>query len=231
MDRSRPPQVGAACEGPASATSRLRRTHFTGCITCTTAAALDAGSESRLLMPVGRAPDVARGPRALRGVPFACTLPLAPAPGIIFPFTPSCRTGEAGRQKQGGAGGLSRLCRGIISDFAALPRNTLSRQLKTHCTGCEACTTGIALDAGSAFRLLMPVGRASDVARGPRAVRGASFACTLPLRPAPGVIFPFTLSCRSGEAGRQKQGGAGEIISPACLSCLFCLFCLFYPPR
>ena len=27
----------------------------------------------------------------------------------------------------------------------------------------------------------------------------------------------------TGEAGRQKQGGAGEIISPACLFCLFCL--------
>ena len=33
--------------------------------------------------------------------------------------------------------------------------------------------------------------------------------------------------CRTGEAGRQKQGGAGGIISPACLSCLSCLFCLF----
>ena len=36
------------------------------------------------------------------------------------------------------------------------------------------------------------------------------FACTLP-------------PCQTGEAGRQKQGGAGGIISPACLSCLSCL--------
>ena len=31
------------------------------------------------------------------------------------------------------------------------------------------------------------------------------------------------MSRRTGEAGRRKHGGAGEIISPACLSCLFCL--------
>ena len=76
----------------------------------------------------------------------------------------------------------------------------------------------------------MPVGRAPDVARGPRALGGAPFACTLSLAPAPGIIVPFTLSCRTGEAWRQKQGGAGGIISPACLSCLFCLSLPFSLP-
>ena len=45
---------------------------------------------------------------------------------------------------------------------------------------------------------------------------------------ASGIIIPFTLSCRSGEAGRQNQGGAGGIISPACLFCLSA-FPLFLP--
>ena len=40
----------------------------------------------------------------------------------------------------------------------------------------------------------------------------AHFVCTLP--PA----------CRSSEAARRKQGGAGGIISPACLSCLSYLY-------
>ena len=71
--------------------------------------------ESFSCTAVGRTPDVARVPRTLRDFLPATLPPLSFAPGIIFPFTLSCRTGEAGRQKQGGAGGLSRLCRGIIS--------------------------------------------------------------------------------------------------------------------
>ena len=39
----------------ASAASRLHKACCTACITCTTAAALNAGREFRLLMPVGRA--------------------------------------------------------------------------------------------------------------------------------------------------------------------------------
>ena len=50
---------------PSAATSRLHKTHCTGCEACTTGIAFNGGSESRLLMPVGRAPDVARGPSAL----------------------------------------------------------------------------------------------------------------------------------------------------------------------
>ena len=42
---------------PASAITRLHKAHFTGCIACTTDIAFNAGSEFRLLMPVGRAPD------------------------------------------------------------------------------------------------------------------------------------------------------------------------------
>ena len=63
-----------------------------------------------------------------------------------------------------------------------------------------------------------------DVARGPRALKDELPAALPPSPTASGIIFPFTLSCRTGEAGRQKQGGAGGIISPACLSCLFCLY-------
>ena len=148
-----------------------------------------------------------------------CLSELPPSPtasGIIFPFTLSCRTGEAGRQNQGGAGG-------IISDLAVLPKDAQARLLKTHFTSCTACTTAAALNAGSEFRLLAAVGRAPDVARGPRASRNGLPAALPPSPTASSIIFPFTLSCRTGEAGRQKQGGAGGIISPACLSCLSCL--------
>ena len=41
---------------------RLLQTRFTGCRACTTPAALDGGSEFRLLAAVGRDPDVARAP-------------------------------------------------------------------------------------------------------------------------------------------------------------------------
>ena len=84
-----------------------------------------------------------------------CPCPRGPsASGIIFPFTLSCRTGEAGRQNQGGAGG-------IISDFAALPKNTQARLRKTHFTSFTACTTATALNAGNEFRLLAAVGAGS----------------------------------------------------------------------
>ena len=41
-------------------------------------------------------------------------------------------------------------------------------------------------------------------------------------------VLPLPPACgrRNGEAARRNQGGAGGIISPACLSCLFRLFCL-----
>ena len=65
----------------------------------------NGGSESRLLMPVGRAPDVARGPSASKKRLLPSLSPSPLASDIIFPFTLSCRTGEAGRQNQGGAGG------------------------------------------------------------------------------------------------------------------------------
>ena len=67
------------------------------------------------------------------------------------------------------------------------------------------------------------VGRAPDVARGPRALKNGLPTALPPSLLASGIIFPFTPSCRTGEAGRQKQGGAGGIISPACLFCLSCL--------
>ena len=66
------PEVNSGCLCPTfffsrvPATARLPKTHCTDCITCTTGIAFNAGSEFRLLMPVGRAPDVARGPRALK---------------------------------------------------------------------------------------------------------------------------------------------------------------------
>ena len=156
-------------------------------------------------MPVTRYLRVARGPRALKSGPSARTPPPF-ASGIIFPFTLSCRTGEAGRQNQGGTGG-------IISDLAVLPKNSQARLRKTRCTGCITCTTGIAFNGGSESRLLMPVGRAPDVARGPRALKSGPSARTPPSPFASVIIFPFTLSCRTDEAGRQNQGGAGEIIS------------------
>ena len=51
---------------PSDATARLLWTRCTDCGACTTPAAFNAGSEFRLLAVVDRAPDVARGPRALR---------------------------------------------------------------------------------------------------------------------------------------------------------------------
>ena len=61
----------------ASALSRLYETHCTGCAACTSGIAFNGGSESRLRMPVGRAPDVARGPRALRDDLPVCMCELA----------------------------------------------------------------------------------------------------------------------------------------------------------
>ena len=58
-------------------------------------------------------------------------------------------------------------------DIFLLPSSRVpatARLCKTHCTACGTCTTGIAFNGGSESRLLMPVGRASDVARGPRAL-------------------------------------------------------------
>ena len=62
---------------PSAATARLHKTRCTACGTCTTGIAFNGGSESRLLMPVGRAPDVARGPRALRDDLPVCMCELA----------------------------------------------------------------------------------------------------------------------------------------------------------
>ena len=62
---------------PSAATARLHKTRCTACGTCTTGIAFNGGSESRLLMPVGRAPDVARGPRALRDDLSVCRCELA----------------------------------------------------------------------------------------------------------------------------------------------------------
>ena len=44
-------------ERPAFAASRLRKTCCTACTTCTTGITFNGGSESRLLVPVGWAPD------------------------------------------------------------------------------------------------------------------------------------------------------------------------------
>ncbi len=38
------------------------------------------------------------------------------------------------------------------------PASAIARLRKTVCTGCGTCTTGIAFNGGSEFRLLMPVG-------------------------------------------------------------------------
>ena len=41
-----------------------------------------------------------------------------------------------------------------------------------------------------------------------------------------GVSLPVPFVLSGGAAARQKQGGAGGIIPPACLFCLFCLSCV-----
>ena len=51
---------------PSDASACQLGTHCTDCGACTTPAAFNAASESRLLAAVDRAPDVARGPRASR---------------------------------------------------------------------------------------------------------------------------------------------------------------------
>ena len=85
--------------------SRLRKTRCTACITCTTGIAFNGGSESRLLMPVGRAPDVARGPSALKdGIP-ACTLPLALCLGHNLPVHPVLPNRLSREAETGGRGG------------------------------------------------------------------------------------------------------------------------------
>ena len=44
------------------------------------------------------------------------------------------------------------------SAIRSLPTSTQAGLRKTHCTACEACTTGMAFNGGSESRLLMPVG-------------------------------------------------------------------------
>ena len=83
----------------AFALSRLRKTPCTGSEACTTAAALNAGSEFRLLAAVGRAPDVAQGPSALRERFPGCNY--APALGVPSkisgnPFLTHTDSGHAG---------------------------------------------------------------------------------------------------------------------------------------
>ena len=70
---------------PASSTPRLRKTRCTGCIACTTAAALNAGSEFRLLAVVG-AGDIFLFPSAAtaRLRKTRCTVCIACTTGIAF---------------------------------------------------------------------------------------------------------------------------------------------------
>ena len=94
-----------SCERPASAIVRLRKTHCTACGTCTTGIAFNGGSESRLLMPVGRAPDVARGPSALKSGLSACPPPFAHRFGHNLPVHPVLLKQRSCEAESGGRGG------------------------------------------------------------------------------------------------------------------------------
>ena len=162
------PEVNSGCLCPTfffsrvPATARLPKTHCTDCITCTTGIAFNAGSEFRLLMPVGRAPDVARGPSALRE-----SLPAGAPPQTAEPNSEQSHRAESFSPPPKNP----EIPSVITTVLCSVPNSSHTRLCKTRCTGCKACTTGIAFNAGSEFRLLMPVGRAPDVARGPSTLR------------------------------------------------------------
>ena len=117
-----------------------------GLLTCTTSTALNAGSEFRLPAAVGGAPDVARGPRALKGgcplqtrvrrivendSPLSATASRSVEPTLslknleILPTTPMLpQRGNIGGQPQAGAGRTPALslqpetCPPSLPDFA-----------------------------------------------------------------------------------------------------------------
>ena len=106
------------------------------------------------------------------------------------------------RRNQGGAGG-------IISDLAPSRR--------TRSSVCARHAVRLASLARRRLRLtpevnsgcLPAVGRAPDVARGPRASRNGLPAALPPSPFASGIIFPFTLSCRSSVSCEAESGGCG----------------------
>ena len=136
----------------------------------------DGGSEFRLLAAVGRASDVARGPRALKdGLP-AYSPPFAHFSGHNLPVHPVLPGGAAARQKQGGAGGELFL---TLQESGAAQPPVCSR----HAVLTQSLHDARRAYGGSEFRLLAAIGRAPDVARGPRALRDGLPAYSPPFRP------------------------------------------------
>ena len=90
---------------------------------CTAVISLNGGSEFRLLMTTGRAPHVARGPRALKdGLP-AFTLPFAHSFGHNFPVLPVLPNRRSREAETGGRGGnyFPRRGTGRSPDLPFLP--------------------------------------------------------------------------------------------------------------
>ena len=139
--------------------------------------------------------------------------PSTPASAVpAFPLPPfgslSRRCPAEPAQPQGGIRGA----RGESFLTVSVPKNTQSRLCKTRCTACADCTTGIAFNGGSESRLLMPVGRAPDVARVPSALKelfpadtppfAHSFGHNLPVHP----VLPKQLQLRG-----RNRGVRGEL--------------------
>ena len=61
---------------------------------------------------------------------------------------------------------------------------------------------------------LPAVGRAPDVARGPRALKDGLPGYSPPFALAPRIIFPFTLSCRAAQPHGRIRGARGELFLP-----------------
>ena len=113
-DRSRPPQVGPAGHTCTESLQFSRRTRRPVCARHTVRAASLARRRPRLtpevnsgyLPAVGRAPDVARGPRALKNGPSACAPPFALCFGHNLPVHPVLPNRRSREAESGGRGGL-----------------------------------------------------------------------------------------------------------------------------
>ena len=92
--------------------------------------------------------------------------------------------------------------------FSRVPAT--ARLPKTHCTDCITCTTGIAFNGGNKFRLRTAVGRAPDVARGPRALKESNHIKPSASLPPKKSGNPFLTHDCPAKAGQESATAGGR---------------------